>query len=90
VQGYRFTISNPARSAADLEKLAQGLDPALVSAELGGLLPAFTATDGRVGELSTSALRSWASWEARFRIVSRPPDVASAFDPAIVAGSSSR
>jgi len=83
VQGYRFTITNPARSAADLERLVPGLDHALVSAELAGLLPAFRAPDGRVGEFSASMLRRWAAWEARFRVVSRPPAVGSTFDPSI-------
>src|SRR5207302_2111120 len=49
VDGYGFTISNPRRSAADLEAFAPGLDPSLVSAELGALLPAFAGRGGRVG-----------------------------------------
>jgi ABC-type nitrate/sulfonate/bicarbonate transport system substrate-binding protein len=81
VRGYRFTVSNPKAGAADLERLVPGLDPRLVSEELTVELPIFTGTDGQVGELDLPVLRAWARWEARFRIVSHPPDVARMFDP---------
>jgi len=89
VQGYDFTIVNPARSALDLEAFAPGLDPALVSAQLDALLPAFRAPDGRVGELDLTTLRRWAVWEARFGIVSRAPDVGRMFDPTFAASAAS-
>ncbi len=82
VRGYRFALSDPAAGARDLERLVPGLDPKLVSTQLTALLPAFRAPDHRVGELDLRSLRTWATWEARFGIVSRPPDVASTFDPA--------
>jgi putative hydroxymethylpyrimidine transport system substrate-binding protein len=85
VEGYNFTLSNPERSALDLEHQVPGLDPKLVSAQLNGLLPAFQGAGGRVGVLDTSTLQSWARWEARFRIVSRPPDIAKTFDPSFAA-----
>ncbi len=81
VRGYQFTLSNPAASARDLERLAPGLDPKLVSTQLNALLPAFRAPDRRVGELELAELRTWARWEARFGIVSRPPDVMDTFAP---------
>jgi putative hydroxymethylpyrimidine transport system substrate-binding protein len=84
-QGYQFTLQHPAASAQDLERLNPGLDPKLVSAQLQGLLPAFRAADGRVGELNLATLRAWAAWEARFGIVPGPPDVAQAFDPSLTA-----
>ena len=59
-----------------------GLDPKLVAAELAALQPAFRGPGGRVGELDTALLEAWARWEARFGIVSRPPDVATMFDSA--------
>jgi ABC-type nitrate/sulfonate/bicarbonate transport system substrate-binding protein len=81
VDGYGFTLTHPQRSAADLEAFVPGLDPALVSAQLSALLPAFKAPDGRIGELDPATLRRWAAWEARFGIVRRPPDVAATFAP---------
>jgi putative hydroxymethylpyrimidine transport system substrate-binding protein len=78
-RGYALTVSNPAASAADLERLVPGLDPKLVRADLAALRPALVGENGRPGELDGRVLRSWAQWEARFGIVARPPDVAQAF-----------
>jgi putative hydroxymethylpyrimidine transport system substrate-binding protein len=85
VRGYDFTLSNPAASAKDLERLVSGLDPKLVSAQLAGLLPAFRGLGGRVGVLDPARLGAWARWEVRFGIVPRPPDVTRAFDPSVAA-----
>ena len=79
LHGYRFTLANPARSAAELESQVQGLDPVLVTAELRGLLPALRAPGGQIGVLEPSVLAAWASWETRFGIVKRRPDVAHTF-----------
>ena len=89
VAGYRFTLAHPARSAGDLERQVPGLDPALVDAELTGLLPAFRAPDGQVGVLDPATLRRWAVWEVRFGIVARPPDVTTIFEPRFVSPSAS-
>ena len=79
-RGYRYTLEHPQQSADDLEHQVPGLDRSLVQAQLTGLLPAFRAPDGRIGELNAATLRAWAAWEARFGIVSRAPDVARMFD----------
>ncbi len=86
IRGYQFTLANPAAGAQDLELLARGLDPKLVSTQLRALLPAFQAPDHRVGELDLASLRTWARWEARFGIVRRPPNVAQVFAPSFAAG----
>jgi putative hydroxymethylpyrimidine transport system substrate-binding protein len=80
VAGYRLALAHPAAAMASLESRVAGLDPKLVSAELAALRPAFAGPDGRVGELNLGRLRSWATWEARFGIVRRVPDVATMFD----------
>jgi putative hydroxymethylpyrimidine transport system substrate-binding protein len=85
ISGYRFTLSNPSRSAVDLERLVPGLDPTLVASQLNALLSAFQAPDHRVGELDATRLKAWAGWEARFGIVRRPPDVGAVFDPSFAA-----
>jgi putative hydroxymethylpyrimidine transport system substrate-binding protein len=85
VRGYEYTLSAPHQAAQDLDQRAAGLDPKLVAAQLAALLPAFKAPDGSVGELDKASLETWARWEARFGIVSRPPDVATIFDPDFVA-----
>jgi ABC-type nitrate/sulfonate/bicarbonate transport system substrate-binding protein len=79
-RGYLHTVLHPDQSAKDLEHEVPGLDPSLVRAQLTGLLPAFRAPDGRIGELNPATLRAWARWETRFGIVTRAPDVASMFD----------
>ena len=86
VRGYGVTLNDPEGSVSDLESAVRGLDRSLVAAELDAVSPAFEARDGRVGELDLPSLRAWATWEARFGIVSRPPDVARAFSPRFVAG----
>ena len=80
VAGYDFTLAHPRQAALDLEHQATGLDPALVSTQLSVLEPAFRGRGGRVGVLDQATLATWAKWEARFGIVSRPPDVAQMFD----------
>jgi putative hydroxymethylpyrimidine transport system substrate-binding protein len=86
VRGYRFALSHPAAAAQDLERLARGLDPNLVSTQLRALLPAFRAPDHHIGELDIPTLRKWAQWEARFGIVRRAPTVSAMFDPNFAAG----
>jgi NitT/TauT family transport system substrate-binding protein/putative hydroxymethylpyrimidine transport system substrate-binding protein len=84
VAGYGFTLRHPGQSATDLEAEVPGLDPALVSAELEALLPAFRAPDGRAGVLVSATLRRWAAWETRFGIVARRPDLGAMFDPRLL------
>ncbi|MGN6167516.1 MAG: ABC transporter substrate-binding protein [Solirubrobacteraceae bacterium] len=81
VRGYELAIARPAVAAVDLEHQVQGLDPGLVRADLAALRSSFTPRGGRPGELKMATLHAWATWEARFRLVTRPPDVAALFDP---------
>jgi len=85
IQGYEYTLSHPGQAAADLEHEVAGLDPKLVAAQLSALLPAFRGASGRVGTLDPAILAKWAAWEARFGIVTHPPDVARTFDPSYAA-----
>jgi ABC-type nitrate/sulfonate/bicarbonate transport system substrate-binding protein len=78
--GYQLAISDPRAAAADLERQVSGLDRKLVAADLAALRPAFASSNGSPGLLDPAVLRAWSAWEARFGIVSRPPDVAQAFD----------
>jgi putative hydroxymethylpyrimidine transport system substrate-binding protein len=78
--GYQVAIARPALAAVDLERAVGGLDPRLVAAQEAALRPAFAARSGQPGVLDLPTLRAWAAWEARFHLVSRPPDVAQMFD----------
>jgi len=84
VRGYRFAVAHPGAAAAQLEAGVAGLDPTLVAQQLAVLVSAFTAPDGRVGELSPAVLHAWARWELEFGVVSRLPDVGAMFDGALV------
>jgi ABC-type nitrate/sulfonate/bicarbonate transport system substrate-binding protein len=86
VRGYGTTVMDPEGSAADLETRVSGLDRSLVAAELSAVTPAFESRAGHVGELDLAALKDWAAWEARFRIVARAPDVFKTFDPRFLVG----
>ena len=57
-----------------------GLDRSLLLAELAALRGAFTGGHGSpFGTFDRTRLGAWATWEARFGIVKRPPDVATMF-----------
>jgi ABC-type nitrate/sulfonate/bicarbonate transport system substrate-binding protein len=89
VRGYGVTLNDPEGSESDLESRVPGLDRSLVAAELGAVSPALQARDGHVGELDLRELQAWSTWEARFGIVAKPPDVFKTFDPRFVAGTES-
>jgi putative hydroxymethylpyrimidine transport system substrate-binding protein len=80
-RGYRLAVSDPSVAASDLERLVPGLEPSLVNADLNALRPAFVGPDGAPGELDPAILSAWSKWEAKFGIVSSPPNPAQAFDP---------
>ena len=79
VRGYRFTIENPTAAAAELEARVPGLNPTLVSTELAGLEPTFRAPQGP-GQLQWPVLKKWAQWEAKFGLVTSPPNLHQMFD----------
>jgi putative hydroxymethylpyrimidine transport system substrate-binding protein len=81
VRGYGTALAHPAAGQRALESQVPGLDHQLDTRELAGLDPAFTGPEGHFGVLDLALLRRWAAWEARFGIVTSPPDVATMFDP---------
>ena len=83
-RGYAYADRDPTGSARDIVRAQPGLDPGLVRSELRTTIPIFFARGHRWGQLDAAALRAWAAWEARFGIVRRPPEVARAFDGALV------
>jgi ABC-type nitrate/sulfonate/bicarbonate transport system substrate-binding protein len=85
--GYEQVIQNPAAGLRALTSQVPGLSARLQGAELHALLPAFSHPGGRVGALDPSRLRAWASWERRFGIVSRRPDVGAMFTEAFLPAS---
>jgi putative hydroxymethylpyrimidine transport system substrate-binding protein len=80
-RGYSITVADPAASLNDLLEEVPDLNRANVTAQMAALRGAFVGSASHFGELNLSRLRTWADWEARFGIVSRPPEVNTMFDP---------
>jgi hypothetical protein len=63
-------------------------DPSLnradLNAQLDAVAPAFTAGAAYYGQLRPSVLHAWARWDVKFGILSKPPDLARAFDTSVV------
>jgi ABC-type nitrate/sulfonate/bicarbonate transport system substrate-binding protein len=78
-RGYSEVLSDPESGVAAMLGATQGLDRASVQRELDAVSPAFTAGARSFGELDRKRLEAWASWEKRFGIVERKPDVGAAF-----------
>jgi putative hydroxymethylpyrimidine transport system substrate-binding protein len=83
-RGYDYADRNSIRSALDLVRAQPGLDPRVVESQLSVTTPVFFPHNRVWGQLDPATLRAWASWEVRFGIVQREPDVARAFDGSLV------
>ncbi|PZR68083.1 MAG: hypothetical protein DLM63_04890 [Solirubrobacterales bacterium] len=79
-RGYAVTLSDPQSSVEDELSRVPGLDAGTLRAQLDALGPAFAGSEPAFGTLDRSALRAWATWEARFGVVPRSPDVGAMFD----------
>ncbi len=79
-RGYEATVADPKAAAADMLDQVPGLDRTSLEEQLAALHGAFQGPQGNVGELDSPELATWAQWEARFGIVSAPPNVSTMFD----------
>jgi putative hydroxymethylpyrimidine transport system substrate-binding protein len=86
-EGYGQVLADPAAGLRALTTQVPGLDPGLQRAELRGLLPAFHEPGGQIGALDPRRLSAWATWEQRFGIVTRRPDITTMFDRGLLPGS---
>jgi ABC-type nitrate/sulfonate/bicarbonate transport system substrate-binding protein len=84
-RGYEAAIDDPASAVTALTDAEPDLDRDLTARELDAVSPSFTAGARFYGELDPARLQAWATWERRFGIVARRPDVAAAFSPATAA-----
>jgi ABC-type nitrate/sulfonate/bicarbonate transport system substrate-binding protein len=78
-RGYQEALNDPESAVGAVVDRTPGLDRATVQAGFDAVSPAFLEGVTRFGDLDVARLRAWARWEARERIVRRPPDVALAF-----------
>jgi putative hydroxymethylpyrimidine transport system substrate-binding protein len=81
-RGYEATINDPESAVSALTDAEPSLKRVLTLEELDAVSPSFTAGASFYGELNPAVLAEWATWEQRFGIVKRKPDVAAMFDPA--------
>jgi putative hydroxymethylpyrimidine transport system substrate-binding protein len=81
-RGYEATINDPESAVSALTDAEPSLKRVLTLEELDAVSPSFTAGSNFYGELNPTVLATWATWEQRFGIVKRKPDVATMFDPA--------
>jgi putative hydroxymethylpyrimidine transport system substrate-binding protein len=80
-RGYEEALNDPESAVGAVVDRAPGLDRARVQTAFDAVSPAFLEGVTRYGDLDLPRLRAWARWEARERVVRRPPDVALAFAP---------
>jgi ABC-type nitrate/sulfonate/bicarbonate transport system substrate-binding protein len=80
-RGYEEALNDPESAVGAVVDRTHGLDRAAVQAGFDAVSPAFLEGVTRFGDFDVAQLRTWARWEARERIVRRPPDVALAFAP---------
>jgi putative hydroxymethylpyrimidine transport system substrate-binding protein len=83
-RGYAQAQAEPDSAVAAMTTAVRGLDRADVARQLEAVGPAFTAGAQVYGQLRPDVLKAWADWDVRFGILSRPPDVARAFDTTLV------
>lgn len=84
LRGYEVTVRDPHKSVSDMLAEVPGLDRQTLEAQVNALHDAYQGSRAHPGEFDPPALAAWATWEARFGIVSRPPDVNALFDTSFV------
>jgi putative hydroxymethylpyrimidine transport system substrate-binding protein len=80
-RGYEGAITDPESAVSALTDAEPSLKRVLTMEELDAVSPSFMAGADFYGELNPATLAKWATWEQRFGIVKRKPDIATMFDP---------
>ena len=83
-RGYQQAEVDPESGVGAMLAAEPSLNRSDLEAQLDAVAPAFTAGAAEFGQLRPAVLRAWARWDVKFGILSKPPDVARAFDTAIV------
>jgi putative hydroxymethylpyrimidine transport system substrate-binding protein len=79
-RGYEATINDPESAVSALTDEEPDLNRALTEEELDAVSPSFMAGADFYGALDPAVLATWATWEQKFGIVKRKPDVKTLFD----------
>lgn len=80
-RGYREVLLGPEEAVSVMVGAVDGVKRATLQAQLDALSPALTAGGYPFGQLDLPTLEKWATWEQRFGITKRRPDVTAMFDP---------
>jgi putative hydroxymethylpyrimidine transport system substrate-binding protein len=80
-RGYEATINDPESAITALTDAQPTLKRPLMESELDAVSPSFTAGAAYYGQLQTKNLAAWATWEQRFGIVKKKPNIATLFSP---------
>jgi putative hydroxymethylpyrimidine transport system substrate-binding protein len=78
-RGYEEALKDPEAAVGALVAAAPGLRRSTVKAEFDAVAPSFTVGAKQYGELNEDRLNAWATWEKRFGITKRRPDVKQTF-----------
>jgi ABC-type nitrate/sulfonate/bicarbonate transport system substrate-binding protein len=79
-RGYDAAIDDPESAVSALQDAEPDLNRTLTSEELDAVSPSFTAGATAYGQLDPVKLAAWATWEQRFGLTKKKPDVAAMFD----------
>jgi ABC-type nitrate/sulfonate/bicarbonate transport system substrate-binding protein len=86
-RGYQEALNDPESAIEALrDRAGTGLDRRIAQRQFDEVQGAFNAAPGGFGVLVAERLRAWATWERRFGIVDRTPNVALAFAPEFARG----
>jgi ABC-type nitrate/sulfonate/bicarbonate transport system substrate-binding protein len=80
-RGYEATINDPESAVTALTDAEPDLDRTLTENELDAVSPSFTVGAAYYGQLKPKTLAAWATWEQRFGIVKKKPDISTLFSP---------
>jgi ABC-type nitrate/sulfonate/bicarbonate transport system substrate-binding protein len=82
-RGYEIAMADPDSAVSALMDQAPTLNRTLEDDEMQAVSPSFEAGADYFGQLQPAELAKWATWEQRFGIVKRKPDVAAMFDTTV-------
>jgi ABC-type nitrate/sulfonate/bicarbonate transport system substrate-binding protein len=78
-RGYGFAVHDSESAASDVVSEVPGADRDQILEQLNVLTAVFLGPTNSPGGLDRAVLGQWATWEARFGITRKPPEVADAF-----------
>jgi ABC-type nitrate/sulfonate/bicarbonate transport system substrate-binding protein len=82
-RGYEIAETDPDSAVSALLDQEPTLNRTLLDQELDAVSPSLAAGADYFGQLQPAVLAKWATWEQKFGIVKKKPDVAAMFDTSV-------